>query len=191
MAGKFTPLDENLNNIGLNFSLIEELLSNKTINVLMFTNSITNGASGLNILNNSGKRGIISTCKRDSFSLFLRACQYLNKRVDIMLPKSVHNQNGLDWTTINHENRKILKSSFQNKIVFYLRIYTTEEHYKEYTIFTPPSPSGNANRGLPKNKIYLNWRENRINNSVKHFRYDIYNRMINKLDINYLLNYNM
>lgn len=187
---RYTAKDTSLINIQLNLDIIKILLNNNSFRKIIFTNSGTNGVNGIKILTNNGRQGEVCTKNRDAFSLFLRACQILNKRVDLALP-IIDDQFELNWITLNYQNRLLINDIFKNKVSFKIRLYNTTDEFYEYIVNTPPSPSGEARRGLANNAIYLNQRGADLNFTVDVYRRMIYQQIINpQIDEGILRMYN-
>jgi hypothetical protein len=166
--------DDDFSNIDLNVPLIDELCNtDHNIEILIFTNSGTNGVEGIKIYQNGVRNGQINISKQDAFSLFLRACQINGVNIEIQLHGTV------EWQSIAVFNILCLKANTRNKILFRLRLSTNNNQIREFTIITLPSPSGNARRGLLNNKIYQDYTMLNPGGSVDAYRRDAwYNALV-------------
>jgi hypothetical protein len=160
--------DVNLFNIELNLDLVKRLCKEECrIKKLIFTNSVTFRNEG--IMLRAG--GNVNTEIRDAFSLFLRACQVAGIAVELKLWEG-----GLG-VGVNGANGPWLRN-MRNKLVFRMRLTCAERQTKEFVVVTPPSPSGFARRGLPRNAQFKKYLGMNPNRSVDRFREDVWSNAL-------------
>ena len=190
--GKYTTNDKDLYNIILNLDLIDVLKNPNSIKKLLFTNSNTFGTNGISMYCDGVRKGEINTYNRDAFSLFLRACQLSNTKIEL---GKIGIDKNTKWVELVYENRRFLKDSFKNKILFKIRIYINDNNYFEYIVNTLPSPSARGRIGLSGNAIYKHVRDNvrkceKDHLSVDDFRNIIYKMVLNIKEENDLIELN-
>lgn len=157
VANKYTSKDKNLWNISINNALIDQLLSNKNVESVLFNTGSPFCNTGLNIHQNVNMHGLPGQLnvrqETNSFDLFIRGCQEMRLRIDFRINQGVHQ---LPWTELNCANTIILQDNLKNKIAFETRIRSREIE-RVFTTITPFSPAA-VNRGnTARNIIVSNW----------------------------------
>lgn len=158
----YSTKDDDLINMHINYELIDHILNNSNKNIILnFNTSSVYNKQNFNLVG-----GILTTNKVQSLNLFLRCLQDLG----YLLKIDLLDNNG--YVCLNN-----LPIPHFYKIYFKLKV-EKKNFTKEFYINTTPSPSGDANRTFPSNKIYNNWL-NQLNNvnlntPTTHFRKYIY-----------------
>lgn len=153
--------DSDLYNLIINNELIEHVLKNPKVNVVLNFNT----SSIFNSQNFAvNQNGFLNDNRVQSLNIFIRALQEMRYNVQISL-------NGNDY-----HNLTDLPIPHCYKVLFKMKV-SKDSFSKEFLINTTPSPSGQANRRLGVNEIYLSWlakqkEENKT--PTKKFRKEIY-----------------
>jgi hypothetical protein len=185
--GKYTEKNNRLWNIKLNTSLIDTILEDNEITELIFTSSVANGGTGLKIKyhdeddkNKVNSKGLVDIVKKDALSLFLRACQIKEIKIELAFPLKKNDRKEQSWISINYKNREDI-AHFKNIIFFHMRLHKDTKRYNEFIIYNLPNISPDTRSGTKRNMIYrwvTNWRDEWVRSPKMKISVDEYIKFV-------------